>query len=580
MSLKIAQKFKKRTFYYFRNLISKLIIIITKKKIKKDEKFIKKIEDLQISMESYKVRFTDRVKIIKVKKVHLWLMKAKESMKDHLAKLRNRENEDDNRKKKKYNEKFEHLIDYEKKISEQYKKDLIAIDKKVNSLKKRTGRIYIRDELSKLRVKFYKKIAKKLNILYYPFCIKDSFFSKKDKIIIYTPHVNFGHLLNDLKYLRIKNETLKFKLYIFQDKKELPYLFRCEVENFKQKIFVVNKFNFIFYYLKMVYYFNKIIYSKKKSFKNSNNHNKYHNRYIFSKKINFIIDDKVNSLYENFLQKINLKDKKIITFFIRNNTFYDKHIQLERFKRLKQKESRLWFGKSYTFEQFLERENNDNRKLRNDNPRNVTSINFKELIQNNKEFQFIKVGYADTDNYLNQFNFNNFYDLSNSNEWSSELETSLVKNSYLTIAPESGTVFLPCLLNVPLIWMNCSHPLMCFPYQKNQISLMQSCYDLAKNSKMYLEDFFDYQHPGVFILRSRKHFYYKENTDLEIRYAFDYMRKKIENNFEKTEEELYIMNYLKKNIEPMSNNYSTFKKWFSNPTYIGEGTMMRNNLIK
>ena len=169
--------------------------------------------------------------------------------------------------------------------------------------------------------------------------------------------------------------------------------------------------------------------------------------------------------------------------------------------------------KSYTFEQFLERENNDNRKLRNDNPRNVTSINFKELIQNNKEFQFIKVGYADTDNYLNQFNFNNFYDLSNSNEWSSELETSLVKKIHLTIAPESGTVFLPCLLNVPLIWMNCSHPLMCFPYQKNQISLMQSCYDLAKNSKMHLEDFFDYQHPGVFILRSKKHFYYKENTD-------------------------------------------------------------------
>ena len=114
-----------------------------------------------------------------------------------------------------------------------------------------------------MRVKFYEKIAKKFNILYYPFCIKDSFFSKKDKIIIYTPHVNFGHLLNDLKYLRIKNETLKFRLYIFQDKKELPYLFRCEVENFKQKIFVVNKFNFIFYYLKMVYYFNKIIYSKK-----------------------------------------------------------------------------------------------------------------------------------------------------------------------------------------------------------------------------------------------------------------------------------------------------------------------------
>ena len=177
-------------------------------------------------------------------------MKAKESMKDHLAKLRNRENEDDNGKKKIYNEKFEHLIDYEKKISEQYKKDLIAIDKKVNSLRKRTGGIYIRDELSKLRVKFYEKIAKKFNILYYPFCIKDSFFSKKDKIIIYTPHVNFGHLLNDLKYLRIKNETLKFRLYIFQDKKELPYLFRCEVENFKQKIFVVNKFNFIFYYFK------------------------------------------------------------------------------------------------------------------------------------------------------------------------------------------------------------------------------------------------------------------------------------------------------------------------------------------
>ena len=100
MSLKIAQKFKKRIFYYFRNLISKLIIIITKKKIKKDEKFIKKIEDLQISKESYKVRFKDRVKFIKVKKVYLWLMKAKESMKDHLAKLRNRENEDDNGKKK------------------------------------------------------------------------------------------------------------------------------------------------------------------------------------------------------------------------------------------------------------------------------------------------------------------------------------------------------------------------------------------------------------------------------------------------------------------------------------------------
>ena len=172
MSLKIAQKFKKRIFYYFRDLISKLILIITKKKIKKDEKIIKKIEDLLISKESYKVRFTDRVEIIKEKK---------ERINYHLVKLRNRENDDDNRKKKKYYKKFEYLIDYENKISEQYKKDLIAIDKKVNSLRKRTGKIYIRDELSKLRVKFYEKIAKKLNILYYPFCIKDSFFSKKIK---------------------------------------------------------------------------------------------------------------------------------------------------------------------------------------------------------------------------------------------------------------------------------------------------------------------------------------------------------------------------------------------------------------
>ena len=87
-----------------------------------------------------------------------------------------------------------------------------------------------------------------------------------------------------------------------------------------------------------------------------------------------------------FMKNLNIKGRKIVSIYVRNNKFYNS----------------VGLKDEIT-----------NDRL-NNAPRNFTADVYKDIIEAySHKFFFIKLGYKDQDKTLDQYNLENFYDLSN-----------------------------------------------------------------------------------------------------------------------------------------------------------------------
>lgn len=422
----------------------------------------------------------------------------------------------------------------------------------------------------KKRFRKIRKVKKKLNIFlsghFRYFSLPHSIFSKKLKIIIYKPHINFGHQLYDISFLINKNIKLKYFILILAEKSELPFFYELASRYDKRIIFLNLKkkyFSYKFFlkaYISRVYKYYEWIRNEIGPFYTTVFAYKYQDRRYFDKNISINFNLSERSQFENLIkkEKLNHGKKKIICFWIRNENFYD-HLSTKNDNRF--------------FKNIKKRTN-----LRKNYMRNYGLENYLDLIEKNQnKFFFIKVGFKD--NEASKVSFENYYDFSNSKLYSSKLETLLVHNSYACISPESGAGHLATVLNKPLLWINQTNPYLNFPFRRNQIGLMQKTFLKENNKQLFLEDYLDINKEMNYVLQNPKLIDYYKNSSEDLLYAFDQLQKKIKNNFFATEEEKQIKSLLSNKINEYRKNNKLIKKWFSN-NYLGEGVLLTKNLLR
>ena len=411
--------------------------------------------------------------------------------------------------------------------------------------------IIIKDKLRSIKIKI-------ISIFFYPFKLffKPKFISSvkyiefmtpifnKKYLVYFSNHPNFGHQLSELMQFFVVGEVYTNLVLIF-DKKRINNhsIFKLKYDD--KKNLVDNSFlKILFKFLYRVYIF---LYSTQER---KNNLYIYYDR----KKLNICKKFHLEPFNTNN-QKINdlisyIGNKKIITFNVRNNNYYENILNKSPIVK----------------------------NGRDDGVRNFESSVYENIIKNNQDFFFIKTGVKDNDFYLKQLDFNNFYDLSNSNLRTNEFELNLIKNSVLSIHGDSGSLYLPKLFHVPLLNINCPHPVLNYPVGNMDFVLLQKI--KINNS------FLDIKH--FLTLESAKNIknpnYYNFDTLLpeELEEVFKDVIFRIQSsNFTKTSREAYFHSEIHKNLNNFLDSacdIKYLKKWV-NKNFLGSGILIDKFLI-
>lgn len=411
--------------------------------------------------------------------------------------------------------------------------------------------ILIKDKFRNLKIRIGK-------FFFYPFKLifKPKFVSsvkyiefttpiiKKKYLVYFSYHPNFGHQLSELMQFYVIGEKYS-NLVLIIDKKRINNKSIFNLTYDDKKLLIENFcLKTLFRYL---YHFYYSFYSKKA--KKEEIYTYYDRKKLNTCKKFHLEPFKTNN------QKINdiisyIGNKKIITFNVRNNNYYKNVL-----------------NKSTT-----------PKNGRDDGVRNFESSVYENIIKNNQDFFFIKTGFKDNDFYLKQLNFSNFYDLSNSNLRTNEFELNLIKNSVLSIHGDSGSLYLPRLFHVPLLNINCPHPVLNYPVCNKDFALLQKI--KIKNSFLDIEHFSTLE--SAKNIKDPRYYSFDSLLPEELDEVFKDVILRIQSsNFTKTSREKYFHNVLHKNLNNLwdsAKEIKYFRKWI-HKNYLGSGILIDKFLI-
>ena len=333
-----------------------------------------------------------------------------------------------------------------------------------------------------------------------------------------------------------KNYLLKFAILIHQKK---HYLFSLK-NNFAD---VKEISGFQKYLFRLKYHICHLFLSSRIKYKKKYKWPQYFKREIINDKVDFIFPPQDIEEFEKFLDQINPDKKEIITFASR-------YI-------LSMKGTGIETG------------------LRNDNIRNFSASLFEKLINKYNNYLFVKVGLNNNDNYLNDKKIKNFYDLSTSDQWSQKYETLLTLYSRISIHPESGSNLLPKILHTPTLCVNVGHPLLNFPINNNELTIVKPI--KKNNKKLLIDDHLDLK--NIKSIRSLD-LEYDNLTPEDIIIGFDYLNDHLNGNLNQEiidKSNLILEKCL--NFLPIARQNIYFRKWISNNRFLGKGILYYKNLI-
>lgn len=396
---------------------------------------------------------------------------------------------------------------------------------------------------------------------------------KNKKIIHKIDNIRFGHRIYEMQLASYYAKKFNYELLYFSDPKSLHHFFftlECDIKknNISNKKLIKKKYIFIFYVLENIYKFKysflrynfiKPTYYReinKFRFRSRRDRNNYFVSNSFKVNLNYKFTKNQEDGFKKFLdeKKIN---KPIITLALRNDIFVTSLLKKYR-------------------DQNVELTKKKKKIKMLDSTRNSGSNYFVDLI---KEFEdkyfFIKIGFQDHDTNLDKFKFKNYYDLSNSKNWSEELQAILIDKSFFGIFPDTGLLLMAISFNRPKLLINGVHPLInnIFP---NTYTILKRIYD-EKNNLIGKDVEFDMNN-----LKTNMNPNYRyENISVE-----DFMKvtknilynlenKNNEFNFDISENMKKKLKFIKTNIVANSNYMN---KWLGSVNGIGHGKLSRINV--
>lgn len=365
---------------------------------------------------------------------------------------------------------------------------------------------------------------------------------KKRQVIFYIDNPRaYGHMMYDFFLANTLALKRDYDFIIVRLSKEFHYLFEnTNIE--KTKIITKKNLSFVyFYYKKKVC---DLYFRRKFSFKQLYiDHNlKYFNKKIFKNELKISFSDEDITFVNNFLKKINPHNKKIVVLNNRSTAV------------------------------------SVNKNLLSEKSRSFDKNIFNKLIENYKEYFFIKVGLPEQEN-LNDQNYDNYYDLSNSGLWSQKLETLFIYKSEMCIFPTSGSNFLPRFFKKYMLTINLICPYLHYPINDNEIGLYQK---ILKDGKILtIKDYYEEKNLSLYRKDSKEdNIEMLKNTQDEICESFKELIDFKENRMDISKRNLaeYLRNELIKGLPNARKSDRIIYKWTGDDKDLGNGLLSGNNL--
>lgn len=438
------------------------------------------------------------------------------------------------------------MVYKKKKKKRQYKKDFIKFISRLKKIYRKKFFDFTLKIKKKLFNLIFNFILKKFQFKYY---VNDKYlsfnFSKKKYLYYFATNLHFGHqILELMQFYSICNSNNLNPILDFSKKIKLNYLYSLDIEGFKKN---TRASFFVKHCSRLINFFFNFL---NKDFYMLNNEIKYFHKKIVFECPKFIIPNE--NLLEQKLFKIypNIKNKKIITISVRNDLFYQ---YLEVGKAIK--------------------------GYRDERVRNFSSIVYLKTIINFPDYIFVKIGYKDKDFNLDSYNLQNYIDLSNSEYFDQSFQYYFVKNSYLSIHGDSGTVYFPKLFNVPNLNINCIHPILNYPLKRNQFAVMQKIF--KDNIMLNLDNLLTKE--SIENVKNPSFFKYVPHSQDEFYKIFLTVLNKIKNNnYDLSNDEIAIKMKIKNKIDLLtdtkSKHYNKYMVKWCDQNFIGKGFFLLDNL--
>lgn len=376
-----------------------------------------------------------------------------------------------------------------------------------------------------------------------------AFEYKSKKYLCYQcKNLHFGHqILELMQFYSLCLKYEKIPILNYSKKIKLDFVFKLEIANLKLNIFSPFFKKIIF----SAYFLHDFLY--KKYFLKSNRI-KYFDKKLVYDCPKFLVpyEDQIkNEIFKKFPE---ILGKKIITISVRNDGYYD---YLKVPKAIK--------------------------GFRDERVRNFNSLVYLKTIQKfHSEYFFVKIGYKDNDNSLDQFGLTNYLDLSNYNDFDQRYQYYFVKNSFLSINGDSGSTWFPKLFKVPCLTINCIHPILNYPIRENEFCAIQKIY--KDNNLLNIDDFLGQE--GMINPKNPTIYKYEPHSQNEFLSIFEKVVKRVlDEDYIHSNEENLIRLKVKEKIDLFSNvtkssiHYNPYMYKWSDKDFIGDGIFLKDNLI-
>ena len=418
-----------------------------------------------------------------------------------------------------------------------FKKNKKLLDRKVQSIK----------------LFFYNMIFQKfLKLFNFDYLQNDRYLSfeyKGKKYLCYQcNNLHFGHQI--LELMQFYSLCLKYKkipILNYTKKIKLDFIFKLEIEKLNPNIISPFFKKLIF----LIYSLHGFLF--KKYFLKSNRIRYFDRKLIFDCP-KFVIPNEEQIKIEIFNKFPEIIGRKIITISVRNDNYYD---YLKAPKAIK---------------------GSRDERVRNFN----SNVYLKTIQKFHSEYFFVKIGYKDNDDILDQFGLNNYLDLSNRKGFDIRYQYFFVKNAFLSVNGDSGTIWFPKLFRVPSLNINCIHPILNFPIRENEFCVMQKVF--KDNDLLDIDDFLSQE--GLNNPKNPELFKYEPHTQNDFLYIFEKVIKRIkDNDYTHSNDENIIRLKIKKTINLLSNanrksiNYSSYMLKWSDEKFNGNGIFLKDNLL-
>lgn len=373
-------------------------------------------------------------------------------------------------------------------------------------------------------------------------------FKNKEYLCYQCNNLHFGHQI--LELMQFYSLCIKFKkipILNYSKKIKLDFVFKLEIPNSNQ--------NLISPYLKKiifsVYFLHDFLYKK---YFLKNNRIKYFDKKSVFDCPNLIIPNEDHIENEIFKEFPEITGKKIITISVRNDGYYD---YLKVPKAIK--------------------------GYRDERVRNFNSLIYLKTIKKfYSKYFFVKIGYKDNDNALDQYGLTNYLDLSNYKNFDQRYQYYFVKNSLLSINGDSGSTWFPKLFRVPSLTINCIHPILNYPIRKNEFCVMQK---ISKNNDILnIDDFLGEE--GIHNPKNPTLYKYETHTQNDFLSIFEKVIKRVlDKDYTHSSEEKMIRLKVKEKIDLFSNanknsiHYNPYMLKWSDENFNGDGIFLKDNLI-